>query len=443
MENVKFFLNEPQNNVRKSQQKETIVFLMFKYGYYELTTDKIKKYKRLKYSTGLKIFPYLWDKEKYRCKRTSKTDYQSFNIRLENLEVLIKKIYRLHQHENPSPSDLHKLLVREDRNSRVLKMNLNQFIDKFIDDIKTGKRLTPKGTRYSDNTIKTIKSSINIFKEYLDYKKTQLDFDDITMQVRNDFLFFLTEKDYSQNTIWRVFKDLKTIMNKAAEEELHQNNITGYNNFVPQSVETENIYLTKEEIERLIKLDLTKLPEEYTLYRDVFIVGCLIGQRYSDYHRISKNWYKDGNLEFHQKKTGNKVVIPLHYMANVILKKYDYSFPVKKINQNDLNLIIKELGKMAKIDDNIEVETVKGGKKHKEVVKKYTLITSHTARRSGITNMYLEGINSLDIMSISGHKSEKEFLKYIKASEKEIANKLSGHSYFKKSDDGAKKIEKI
>jgi integrase len=52
---------------------------------------------------------------------------------------------------------------------------------------------------------------------------------------------------------------------------------------------------------------------------------------------------------------------------------------------------------------------------------KYDLITSHTGRRSFCTNMYKRGLPTLMIMSISGHKTEKSFLKYIKVRQEEHA----------------------
>ena len=40
---------------------------------------------------------------------------------------------------------------------------------------------------------------------------------------------------------------------------------------------------------------------------------------------------------------------------------------------------------------------------------KCDLIKTHTARRSGCTNMYLAKIQPIDIMKISGHKTERNF----------------------------------
>ena len=44
--------------------------------------------------------------------------------------------------------------------------------------------------------------------------------------------------------------------------------------------------------------------------------------------------------------------------------------------------------------------------------------------------MYLAGIPSIAIMKITGHKTEKEFMKYIKISEEQNATELMSHPYF-------------
>ena len=46
---------------------------------------------------------------------------------------------------------------------------------------------------------------------------------------------------------------------------------------------------------------------------------------------------------------------------------------------------------------------------------------THTARRSGATNMYLAGIPTIAIMKVTGHKTEREFMKYIKITEEQTA----------------------
>ena len=53
------------------------------------------------------------------------------------------------------------------------------------------------------------------------------------------------------------------------------------------------------------------------------------------------------------------------------------------------------------------------------------MVTSHTARRSGITNLYLTGLfDTVQMMSISGHKNQRTFFDYIKLSSDEIDDRI-------------------
>ena len=60
------------------------------------------------------------------------------------------------------------------------------------------------------------------------------------------------------------------------------------------------------------------------------------------------------------------------------------------------------------------------------IMPKYELISTHTARRSGITNLYKQGIfDTREMMALSGHKSEKVFEEYIKVGVSEQADRIA------------------
>ncbi len=59
------------------------------------------------------------------------------------------------------------------------------------------------------------------------------------------------------------------------------------------------------------------------------------------------------------------------------------------------------------------------------MMPRYNCVTTHTARRSGITNMYLtHKYTILQMMHVSGHKTQKTFMDYIKLSSDEIADEI-------------------
>lgn len=433
-----FKLKEPQAGVKPSEQKETPVNMFFNFGYYENTLSGKKKYIPLKYATGLLIKPVYWkDKPTYRAMQTGKFDYKNFNTRLDNIEGAIKKVYLdfINNKVNPTPHQLReKLDIELEKVKEVVfrEYTLNQFIDKFIEEIKSGERLTNKGSRYAKGTIKNFEGFKTQFDLFQKENRKRLNYEHITIDFYDEFLRFFNRKNYSPNTIGRHIKNLKTIMRVARDEGRHNNHEIDRNKFKILKVDVQNIYLTEDELNRMFELDLSE-DETLEVARDVFLICCYTAQRFSDYSRIKKENLRtlsSGSkvIDLIQRKTGEQVIIPVGNKLNQLLEKYDYNVP--KIFEQKLNDNIKKVGAKAKINEPILIEKTKGGLVVKETIPKYELIKTHTARRSGCTNMYKAGISSIAIMKISGHKSESEFLKYIKVSKEETAQNLINHPYF-------------
>jgi len=133
-------------------------------------------------------------------------------------------------------------------------------------------------------------------------------------------------------------------------------------------------------------------------------------------------------IDIYQTKTSARVIIPLTARMELILKKYEGRLPY--IHENYVNEYIKTVAFACGIKDTITWIAQDRGMKHEVSAPKWSLVTCHTGRRSAATNMYLAGIKTLDIMKITGHKTERNFLKYIKVSEAETAQSLAKHPYF-------------
>ena len=110
----------------------------------------------------------------------------------------------------------------------------------------------------------------------------------------------------------------------------------------------------------------------------------------------------------------------------------DSGFDLKsKVSAKAINDMIKDICCLAKINESVLINENIGGKNKQKTYKKWQLVSSHTARRSGATNMFKAGIPSISIMKITGHTTEKSFMKYIKISAEENADLLSQHEFFK------------
>jgi hypothetical protein len=428
MEKINFKLKEPQKGITSANQKETLIFMIFSYGYFKLDHNGRKKYISIKLTTGMKIYPHQWNSSKNRAKQKSNFDYTSINTSLDRLENISKRLLR--ENKGIKPDELKQLINKEFNKIPDLKETFLDYIKRYIEEAKEGVRLTQnkEGAKFSKSSIKALSSFRNKIKEYQKYKKITLEFEDIDQKFYDEFTSFLTtKKNHSPNYIGKLIKEVKTIMFAASREKLHDKTDFKYFKVTTQNVDA--IYLNENELRLLWNLDLTNRPS-HEVARDVFLVGCYTAQRYSDYHRINKNNIRNNNIELTQRKTGEKVFIPIRPELRLILEKYDYKLP--KTHEQKINTYIKEVGKLAGIDGNINKEKTRGGLKIEENIPKYKMITTHTARRSGATNMYLAGIPSIDIMKITGHKTEREFLKYIKVSKEETATMLQNHPYFNK-----------
>lgn len=102
--------------------------------------------------------------------------------------------------------------------------------------------------------------------------------------------------------------------------------------------------------------------------------------------------------------------------------RYNYELP--KVLSYKFNERLKELGKLAKLKQKVEIVRKKGVNRMAEVSQKWELMSSHTCRRSFCTNMYLAGFPAEELMKISGHKSPAAFVRYIKVDNKQAADRL-------------------
>lgn len=82
------------------------------------------------------------------------------------------------------------------------------------------------------------------------------------------------------------FEILKTIMYAAKDMKLHNNREIENKDFSANYEDVDNVYLSEERIDILYNMDLSDRPT-WEKVCDVFIVGCLTGQRVSDYKRIN------------------------------------------------------------------------------------------------------------------------------------------------------------
>ena len=278
--------------------------------------------------------------------------------------------------------------------------DFNDFITQFIHECETGKRKKKGGTtNISSGTIKSYRGFQSQFKAYQETKLKVIDFEDLTIEFYNDFRLFLTDKEYSPNTIARMVKICKTICYAAEQLKLMDAaNIRFGFDVIYKDV--DNVYLTEERIQELYEYDLSNRPA-WEKVKDVFVIGCLTGQRVSDYKRINSKMIvtlPDGNryIKLKQEKTGNIVYIPLDYRVDAILNKYNGELP--KVYDQKINDHIKEIGEALGWTEIVELDEQRGAMEYTAKKRFCDLLKTHTCRRSLATNMQKAGASLSSII---------------------------------------------
>lgn len=327
------------------------------------------------------------------------------------------------------------VVYREQSNKRQT-MTLNSYIALYQEQAEQGVRKTQKGTSFSPGTIKSIRLARHQFEVFQVKSGKVYDFNDIDYGFRTMFLSYLYgDKKYNVNTAAKCINTLITILGAAEAEGYHNNTKCLSRQFRAKRKDVDNVYLTKEELQAMMDADISHLTRLHELARDIFMVGVYTAQRVSDYNNIAPENIVTGPdgetiIRLRQKKTGTLLSIPVKEELKQILLKYDYNLP--HMTEQSINSCIKEVAKAAGIDEPVTVETTAGGVLQQEVRPKYSMVQSHTARRTGATLMYLAGMDVFNICAVTGHSSIAMLKKYIKADEIDRARIISQDAAFTK-----------
>ena len=261
----------------------------------------------------------------------------------------------------------------------------------------------------------------------------KLRFEDITMDFYHDFVSYLNDSThargkYKPNVIGKYQKNIKVFMRYAFENGLTLNADFKKRDFKVYQENVDTVYLTKEELQILYNLELSGSQAET---RDSFIISCYTSLRYSDIARLGRQHiHEDGMIDIVTQKTGQRVIIPINSIVREILERYGDRMPTVQLNQAT-NRSVKKLCRLAGITTLVTRQVTSRGVTKDKVDEKCDLITSHTARRTAATLMFLSGLPTESIMKITGHKTIASYLRYIRVSPEENALRARNNEFFK------------
>ena len=383
------------------------------------------------YRTNLKLFAENWNQEKqntiYLDKKTAKKllpsidydllptvkDVQDMNIELSQINNSISNIekgfeinkipYSSHLVIDKLKLNYSNLTKKEEHSNMVF-----DFIDQFIEESRSTKQPS------SLAIYKTLKGHLVNYSKLSRKKVTfeSLDFS-FFQQFQN---YLIDEAKLNNTTVAKQLSTIKTILNYAQDKHNIEVPLS-YKKFSIKRNDLEVIALSAEEFERLYNLDLSK-NKRLAETRDVFCFACVTGLRYSDLHQLKREHIKADEIKITVKKTKQHLTIPLTSYSRSILKRYEAMMkPIPVISNQNMNYAVKDLCKLAEINEPIEIVRYRGIQRESKIYPKYKLIGVHTGRKTFCTLSLEKGMSAEQVMSISGHSDYRSFKRYVNVTE--------------------------
>jgi integrase len=357
---------------------------------------------KFRFSLKIKISPDIWLKKKQRVKAKTQ-DHEYLNAHLSSIEEVIRKAER---ESLLTHSCLNFIFIKQKfddtLNKKSDRRSLVQYFREFIERAD-GKKTV--------GTIKHYKTCLNHLTKFSKAKRYELTFERINSTFNNSFTSYLSDDcKLLNNTVGNYVKIFKAFMSFATENGYNKAT-DDFKKFKVFKEDGELIYLTESELLKIYQLELK--TEKLKVVRDNFCFACFTGLRYSDIAKLKAENIKADFIEIRSEKTRDLLKIPLNIYTKELLKKNGGLLP-KMFSNQKTNEYLKEIGKLAELNEMISVVKYRGVTTVEFLEPKYKFLCTHTARRSFVTLSLEKGMRPETVMSITGHKDYKTFKKYIK-----------------------------
>ena len=286
-----------------------------------VTKDRKRKY----VSLGLSLHEKFWDFEKGKPKRNCPNKEQ---------------IERLIAAKTAEYNDLILEMTSQQReytvetlvshfHNQVRCATVVELYDKLIDDMKRGGKLGNAGVyKYSRTSLLKFTG-----------QRLQIPFSDIDAVWLRRYENWLRTSDCGDTTISQLFRTLRSVFNKAVELQLVKRDYYPFDAYKVSKFDTrtKKRAITKEDVRKVIALDLSQGYPSERLARDIFVFSYFgAGINFADIALLKYGNVRDGRVQYVRKKTGKPINFLLtEEMRNIIVKYQrqgqtdeDYIFPI-------------------------------------------------------------------------------------------------------------------
>lgn len=404
MANVSFLLKEPKAD------RSTPIFAFIAFD-----GQRVKVY------SGLSIHPKQWVKAEQRAQLRGYPANGLLNDALDLLEEKLLASYaeRRATGDTPSTQTLRMLcqpVVEQKPEPGAGPTKTMSFWDYYEEWVALARG---HGKARSAMVYETTARHLRTFAAQA---KTTISFESFTLAFGDKFTLFLLDKaGLTDNTIAKQVATIKRFLKYASDRGYHATR--DYERLRWKRQEPEIMTLTVEEVRALEELELTGRPYLNNA-RNLFLLSCYTGLRYSDLVAIRSEHLKGATLRITTQKTRETVTVPLRPVAQRIVEKY-FAGEVHPITNQRLNDYLKELGKLANLNTPVEVIKYRAGKRNSTTHAKWERLGCHTGRRTFVTLSLERGLRPEVVMKVTGHRDWKSFKRYVNITEQIVEREFA------------------
>ena len=358
---------------------------------------------RATFTTGKYIHPNDWDEVKQKARGTSDSA-QAINNHLLQLR---NKIYKKELELMDRGYIINATILRDaclEKVESIQKKTLCQVFEEYIVDAKKS-----IGIEVTKDTVYSYERTYDLLKDYMKvkYKRTDFALQELNYSFIEMFNVYLrSELNHKKNTAVKHLRCLMRVVNVAVA-----NRYLSFDPFLNYKVQREipeRVFLTEEELRRLINKDFSIKRLERV--RDLFVFCCFTGLSYSDVKTLTPEHFETdeyGRVWIKKKrvKTGVLFRVPLLPIPKLILEKYkggDKLLPI--VDRSSTDAYLKEVAELCGINKNI---------------------SSHTARFTFATTVTITNRISLEVVSkMMGHTNTRMTSHYAKIVDKYIGEEM-------------------
>ncbi|MAX80315.1 MAG: hypothetical protein CL843_09085 [Crocinitomicaceae bacterium] len=420
---IPFYLKDPKSN------HETKIYI-----------KKSINSKQFKYYTTESVNPDNWNFQKQKAKLIDSesyrlNDYLLYLSKIVSSKIKIfKRLYKgdeidfdlLRKHidieieDNPYQKD--EEIKAEIKNSKIsLFSELDDFIYLKSKKTKDGKidKTDPYYKKYNNVRNKLIKFNKHIGETLTFDHLRKFEMYDLMM----DFLYY--EIENSTNTAGRFIGFFKTFVKFCKSKYVKELSDIDLSHWKKVTEEADVIFFDEEQLASIENFQYPEFSAK-DMCRDVLVLLCHTGMRYSDYENLKPFHIKKTHIikSFIKTKSKNNL-IPLDGVTRRIIDKYlkryrETGIFFHKIALKNFSELIKVISKDAGLVDDISLVRNYGKVRKEFVGPFYSFVSSHIGRRTFITLSLHRGMSIYEVMDITDHADAKSLKPYAKVSDKAL-----------------------